>query len=118
MTDGLPVLDVPVRPLGQPAVYRQYQEQQVLSASPLQLLVTVYDQALVGCEARDGDRTRRALTELIGALNFDAGEIALDLFRLYEYCLLETRRQRFPAAAGILRTLRSAWADALSRPPR
>lgn len=110
----LPVLETPIRPVPYPAVYRQYREQQVLSANPMQLLLMVYDAAIVHCENQDGPRASRAITELIGALNFDAGEIATDLFRLYEYCLWEIRRKRFPDAAEILRRLKTAWEDALA----
>jgi flagellin-specific chaperone FliS len=95
-------------------VYSQYRDQQILSASPMQLLVMVYEQAIVQCEARDSQRAGRAVTELIGALNFDAGEIATDLFRLYEYCLWEIRRQHFTDAAHILRQLKKAWEDAVA----
>jgi flagellin-specific chaperone FliS len=95
-------------------VYGQYRDQQILSASPMQLLLMVYEQAIVQCEARDAQRAQRAITELIGALNFDAGEVAVDLFRLYEYCLWELRRRHFADAAHILRRLKSAWEDALA----
>ena len=110
----LPVLETPVRPVPRPGVYRQYQEQQILSASPMQLVLMIYDHAIVGCETRDAERASRALTELIGCLNFDAGEIAVSLFRLYEYCLWEIRRKHFGDAGGILRGLKKAWEDALA----
>jgi flagellin-specific chaperone FliS len=103
---------MPVRPVPRPAGYSQYRDQQILSANPMQLLMMVYEQAIVQCEARDAQRAQRAITELIGALNFDAGEITVDLFRLYEYCLWEIRRQRFADAAHILRRLKSAWDEA------
>jgi flagellin-specific chaperone FliS len=107
-----PLLEMPVRPVPRPGAYNQYRDQQVLSANPTQLLMMVYEQAIVQCEARDAQRAQRAITELIGALNFDAGELAVDLFRLYEYCLWEIRRQHFGDATNILRRLKSAWEDA------
>jgi flagellin-specific chaperone FliS len=110
---AMPMLEAPVAPVPRPNVYRQYREQQILSATPMQLLLMVYDEATVSCEARDKQRAGRAITELIGALNFEAGEIAGDLFRLYEYCLMEIRRSRFSEAATILRRLKQAWEDAL-----
>ncbi len=110
---AMPVLDLPVAPVPpRPNVYEHYREQQILSATPMQLLLMVYDEAIVSCEARQKQRAGRAVTELIGALNFDAGEIATDLFRLYEYCLMEIRQERYPAAATILRRLKQAWEDA------
>jgi flagellin-specific chaperone FliS len=80
----------------------------------MQLVLMVYEQAIVQCEARDAQRAGRAITELIGALNFDAGEMAADLFRLYEYCLWEIRRQHFADAVHILRRLKATWEDALN----
>ncbi len=109
-----PMLEMPVRFVSRPAAHGHYRAQQVLSASPMQLLVIVYEQAIVHCEARDAQRAGRAVTELIGALNFDAGEIAVDLFRLYEYCLWEIRRQHFGDVAHILRRLKTTWEDALN----
>lgn len=107
------VLEMPVPSLSRPGGYDQYRGQQVLSANPTQLLLMVYEHAIVQCEAHDGQRASRAVTELIGALNFDAGEVAVDLFRLYEYCLWEIRKRRFAEAAHILRRLKTAWEDAL-----
>jgi flagellin-specific chaperone FliS len=51
---------------------------------------------------------------LVGGLNFDSGEIAVDLFRLYEYSHWEIRRGHFREVAGILRGLKRAWEDALA----
>jgi len=109
-----PLLEMPVSPVSRLGVYGQYRDQQILSANPMQLLMMVYEQAIVQCEAQDAQRAQRAITELIGALNFDAGELAVDLFRLYEYCLWEIRRKRFADAAHILRRLKSAWEEASS----
>ncbi len=113
MSLAIPVLEAPVPALPRPNVSLQYRTQQILSATPMQLLLMVYEEATVSCEARDKQRAGRAIAELIGALNFDAGEIAADLFRLYEYCLMEIRRNRFSEAASILRRLKQAWEDAL-----
>jgi flagellin-specific chaperone FliS len=52
----------------------------------------------------------------VSSLNFEAGELATDLFRLYEYCLQAVRRQRFTDAAAVLRILKSGWAEGLRSP--
>lgn len=109
----LPVLEPPVGPMPRAGAYQQYRDQQILSASPTQLLLMVYDQAIVACETRDAHRAGRALTELIGSLNFDAGEIATSLFRLYEYCLWEIHRGGFAPALDVLRGLKRAWDEAM-----
>jgi flagellin-specific chaperone FliS len=112
----MPVLESAPHPVQRKTVFQQYREQQVLSASPIQLVLMTYEVAIVSCEAQNGPRASQALTELIGALNFDAGEVAVGLFRLYEYCLREVRRQHFSSALGILRDLKAAWEEALRVP--
>jgi flagellin-specific chaperone FliS len=101
-------------PVRVPAAHEHYRAQQVLGASPMQLILMVYDVAIVACEARDPQRAGRAVGELIGSLNFEYKEIAPDLFRLYEYCLWEIRRNRYQDAAKVLRGLKQAWEDAMT----
>lgn len=90
-----------------------YQTAQVLGASPMQLILMVYDLAISACGRRDAMRARRAVTELIAALNFDYEEIAVPLFRLYEYCLNAIGSGSFHEASKILRQLKEAWETAL-----
>ncbi len=94
-----------------------YQSAQVLGASPMQLILIVYDVALAACGRRDTERARRAVTELIAALNFDYEEIAVPLFRLYEYCLNAIGSGSFHEASKILRQLKEAWETALRQTP-
>lgn len=108
-----PLLEVARPRVPRPAPHQEYRAQQVLGASPIQLVLMLYDIAIVGCHARNAPRARGALTELIGALNFDAGDVAVGLFRLYEYCLWEIGRGGHDAAAGVLRSLKRAWEEAL-----
>jgi len=63
-----------------------YLEQEVLSWSPEKLVLKTYDVFLAASRRRDIVRMNRALAQLMGALNFEAGEIAVRLYRLYEYC--------------------------------
>ncbi len=111
-----PLLQVAAAPRPPAGVDRRYRSQQVLGASPMQLVLMLYDLAILGCEARDPQRAGRAITELIGGLNFDYDEIATGLFRLYEYCHWEIRRGRYEAAAEALRGLKRAWEDGLAAP--
>jgi flagellin-specific chaperone FliS len=108
----MPMVEVARPALRRAGHHQEYRTQQVLGASPMQLVLMLYEMAIVGCEARDAQRARGALTELIGALNFEPGDVAVSLFRLYEYCLWEIRRDRFDAAARVLRDLKRAWDDA------
>ena len=111
----------------------RYREAAISTANPLQLVVTLYDAAVVSLrEARGhlergdiGNRSRSVnkcisvLSELQSSLDRDrGGEIARSLDRLYDYM----RRRIFEAHAAqdpkpllevetLLATLRSAWEE-------
>lgn len=86
-----------------------YRKNQILSLNPLQLLIKVYDVAIIGCKARDMERVSKALVELISALRFEYGEIAQDLFRLYQFCLDNIKKEDYDAPLKILSDLRETW---------
>lgn len=111
--------------------YLQYRQTQVQTAPPEQLVLMLYDGAIrfleqartlmqAGREA--GDQLGRAqdiLIELMGALNLQAGPIAENLFRLYEYYLARLVKAYAARDASLvleviqhLRELREAWAAA------
>ncbi len=120
-----------------------YRETRVKTASPGQLVVMLYDEAikqsdtaiaLLGKDSKpkpkDIERINMALgkvqdviTELMASLDFDAGgEIAQDLFALYVWFgreLLEANIHKESARVSAVRTmladLREAWADAASK---
>lgn len=96
-----------------PEVTSFYRTQQVNGAGPGQLLLELYDHAIAGCVARDYKKVSAALVEMIGALNFDYEDIALGLFRLYDWCLRRARAKAWDEVSGILRDLRETWAQAL-----
>jgi flagellar protein FliS len=108
-----------------------YRDASVLTASPAQLVVMLYDgaerflrQARGAMEsgdlARAGNRMQRAeaiLDELLATLNFEAGEVAERLQAIYLFCrrhLSEARLERDPErigqVVGLLADLREAWA--------
>lgn len=92
---------------------QEYRYQDIMSASPLRLVIMAYDAAIIGCEQRDLIKTTRALAVLRDALNFDYAEIAGRLFSLYEWCADLARKGQYDEAARILRELRDAWAACL-----
>lgn len=120
-----------------------YRETRIKTASPGQLVVMLYDEAikqsdtaiaLLGPESKprpeDIERINMALgkvqdvvTELMASLDFDAGgELARDLFALYVWFgreMLEAniRKEvgRVSAVRTMLAELREAWADAASK---
>lgn len=79
--------------------YQQYRQAQVVTADPLKLVVMLYDgainflrQAVIAGNVGQNEEMRRLLGraqdivfELWATLDLEAGEIAGNLFRLYEY---------------------------------
>lgn len=121
---------------------RTYRANAVLTASPGQLVLMMYDGTLkalaLALEAfaqpaenpqrieqinRELLKAQRILAELQGTLNFDAGgEVARTLHRLYDYHnrrLLEAnlRKQVEPVieVERLVRELRDAWAEMLAK---
>jgi flagellin-specific chaperone FliS len=89
---------------------QQYREQEVLGASPVHVLVMTYDVAIQACEQRNLARAMRALGVLRNALDMDQGEVALGLYRLYQWCEECLRQGEYAQAGRLLRSLRDAWA--------
>jgi flagellar protein FliS len=120
--------------LMQQQAYQQYQRVQTQTASPGQLLILLYEGGLrfigrgrAALEVGDWDtarvnllRAQDIVAELMGSLNFEAGDVATNLLRLYEYMhrrLVIANIHRDAAAAaevdGLLRTLLPAWEEAV-----
>jgi len=118
-----------MNPYARPQAYR---ESSVLTASPEQLVVMLYDGALrflrqtevafgEGAWQHGGERMARAeaiIDELLATLNLGAGELAHRLQAIYVFCkthLIEARLQRdsakVRAVIRLLDDLRDAWAQ-------
>ncbi|HEV3001112.1 MAG TPA: flagellar export chaperone FliS [Solirubrobacteraceae bacterium] len=118
-----------MNPYASPQAYR---ESSVMTASPAQLVVMLYDGAgrflrqaeLAGEEgawSHAFDRLDRAdaiVDELLVTLDREAGEIAERLMGIYVFCkrlLIEARVERDPGrirrTAGLLAELRESWAE-------
>ena len=91
---------------------RRYLEEQVASLSPVQILIRVYDVAIVSCARGDRQKVRQALVQLIASLNFEYRDISLGLFRLYNYCLRQIQVGRLDEVNRVLSGLRDAWVEA------
>jgi flagellin-specific chaperone FliS len=77
--------------------------------TPAQLVLKVYDVAIVAGKNNDTQKASKAIVELISALRFEHGEISLGLFRLYQYCLDSVKVGKFDDAVKILSELRNTW---------
>jgi flagellar secretion chaperone FliS len=118
-----------LNPYASPQAYR---ESSVLTASPEQLVVMLYDGAgrfrrqaeitmAEGEHERAHDRLNRAeaiIDELLATLDMDQGQVAERLQSIYVYCkrcLMEARRDRdvpkIALVGRLLSELREAWAQ-------
>ena len=90
-----------------------YQKQDVLSSSPIQLIIKLYDVAIASCFRGDRVRLRKALVELISALDMEeGGEFVGRLYRLYEFCMDQSVNGDLDEIRELLTDLRDAWKQA------
>jgi flagellin-specific chaperone FliS len=89
---------------------QEYLQQEVMGASPIRLVVMAYDVAITACEQKDFTRATNAISVLRDALNFDYGDVAVGLFRLYQWCLDCIRQGDYDGCLQILKELRESWA--------
>lgn len=96
------------------AYQAKYREHDIMNASPIHLVVMVYDVAIAACEEKDLTRATRAVSVLRDALNFDYPEAA-GLFRLYQWAMECMRDGDYDNAVSVLRELRESWATVEAR---
>ena len=93
-----------------------YLTNQILNSSPEQLLIKVYDFAIVNSEKKDMIKTNTAIQELIGFLRFDDEtykDLAVSLLRLYQFCQDQARKNNYDVVTKILTELRESWLQAI-----
>ncbi len=90
-----------------------YVREQRSGLTSVHLMLNLYDVALASCRQGDRQRLSQALVELIGALNFEHREIAVGLFRMYNYCLCNAKTGRFDLVEPVLAELRDVWVEPL-----
>ncbi|HEX2960344.1 MAG: flagellar protein FliS [Ignavibacteria bacterium] len=96
----------------------QYLAKEILEATPQQLLIKIYDFAIVNCQKHDMVRTNNAIQELINSLSFDrpdVSEISNGLLRLYKFCQDQMRQQNYDIVHKILSELRDTWMSAFEK---
>lgn len=94
----------------QAAYQKQYRQQDIMSASPLRLVIMTYDLAIRACEQQDFAKAVKTISALRDALDLDYPEVAAGLFRLYQWCLDCIRKGDYASAINTLTELRGAWA--------
>lgn len=114
--------------------YQKYQQSQVETSSPAKLLLMLYDGALKSIQgARMGmmeknfekvnDHLTRAqdiIFELMNSLNLEVGEVAQNLYLLYDYMiqqLVQSNIHKDPQILShvetLLKELRETWKEAV-----
>jgi flagellar protein FliS len=114
-----------------------YRQSAVLSASPGELVVMLYDaarrflrQASIAMEEGEVERAhntlRRAeliIAQLDGTLDLEQGQISERLHAIYQFCLAHLNRGRMgqdtrmlEAVSSLLGELREAWTEVAERP--
>jgi flagellar protein FliS len=89
--------------------HKQYRQQDIMSASPLRLVIMTYDLALLACEQRDFAKAVRTISALRDALDLDYPEVSTGLFRIYQWCLDCVRKGDYASTINTLTELRGAW---------
>lgn len=95
----------------------QYLVKEIMDASPQQLLIKIYDFAILNCQRHNLVKTNSAIQELINSLNFEdesAKEISAGLLRLYQYCQEQMRKKEYEIVYKILSELRETWRNAFN----
>lgn len=95
----------------------QYLVKEIMEATPQQLLLKIYDFAILNVQKKNIEKTNAALQELINSLNFEdekAREISVGLLRLYQYCQDQSRKNNFEIVYKILTELRDSWKKAFN----
>jgi len=88
---------------------KEFRQHEIMSASPVRLVVLTYDFAIRACEQKDFNRASKAVSVLRDALDYDYGEVAVGLFGLFQWCLDCIRKEDYQSAVVTLRELREAW---------
>jgi flagellin-specific chaperone FliS len=97
------------------AAVRNYQQNSVMTSDPLRLVLFAYDRAITSCYQQEPEIAGKAIMELIKGLDMDAGEIAVKLLSIYQYCAGLVRKKQYEEAASILRELRDTWSAVRGR---
>ncbi len=94
-----------------------YIVKEIMEATPQQLLIKIYDFAILNCQRKNLAKTNQALQELINSLKWEGEEvtnISSGLYRLYQYCQEEMRKKNYEIVYKILTELRETWLAAFN----
>ena len=90
-----------------------YLAQKIMTASPEQLILYIYDASISACGRKDRVKAAEALQELINSLNFKEKKVAGTFYSMYQYILNLVHEKKFEEAQVMLREIRNTWAEAM-----
>ncbi len=94
--------------------HNPYLTQKVLSASPEQLILYIYDASISACGREDHIKAAEAVQELINSLNFKEKKVASTFYGMYQYILNLIHEKDFEEAQVLLKEIRNTWANAMN----
>ncbi len=89
-----------------------YLVKEIMEATPQQLLIKIYDFAILNCQRKNLAKTNQAVQELINSLSWEGEEVSnvsAGLLKLYQYCQDEMRKKNYEIVYKILTELRDSW---------
>lgn len=96
-----------------PPKQNPYLTQKIMSASPEQLVVYIYDVAIAACGRQDQDKAIQAIHLLIKTLRFDDRQIANRFYQVYSAILEFIHRKNFDEARKMVAEIRETWLKAM-----
>jgi flagellin-specific chaperone FliS len=91
-----------------------YLVQKIMTASPEELISYIYEAAIRGCVQKNQGKALEAVQQLINALNFDAGDVSANFYKVYTVIQNHIYNHDFNAAREILIDLRKTWSKAMN----
>ena len=89
-----------------------YRNEQMMNLTPVEVIHKLYGVAIQAIKKNDQQLAQRAINELVAGLNFEHQEMALTLYKLYQYSKHCLRQGNSNGAVEVLEELRTAWGEA------
>jgi flagellin-specific chaperone FliS len=107
-----PVMEPPKYGARVNSALNTYRTEQLANMSPVEVIHKLYSVAIQACKKNDVHLAQKAINELIAGLNFEYHDVALTLYKLYQYSKHCLRQGKTDDAVEVLVELRSAWSEA------
>jgi len=91
-----------------------YLRNEVMGLSPTEIILKIYDFAILNLKKKEQQKAMRAITELIVSLNFEYKDFSIGMYKLYQYCRDQIIHGNYDNALVILEGLRDSWAKAFN----